>query len=117
MNNVFQVVENYISGCSGKIDSPFQKLFLRAVLAGAMIALGACAGNVASHAIPNVGLARVASAVVFPVGLMMIVLIGGELFTGDCLMAMSWMNKKQSLVSVIRVLAVVYAGNFAGASL
>ena len=82
-----------------------------------MIALGASAGNVASHAISNVGLARLASAVVFPVGLMMIVLTGGELFTGDCLMAMSCFTKKQSLLSVIRVLAVVFAGNMLGASL
>ena len=117
MKNVAQVVEDYISGCEGKVKSPFLKVFVKAVLAGAMIALGACAGNVASHAISNVGLARVASAVVFPVGLMMIVLIGGELFTGDCLMAMSWMTKKQSLLSVLRVLAIVYAGNFVGASL
>lgn len=112
-----EVVEDYIAGCDGKIKSPFSKLFLKAVLAGAMIALGACAGNVASHAVVNVGLARLVSALVFPVGLMMIVLIGAELFTGDCLMAMSWMAKKQSLLSIIRVLLIVYAGNFVGASL
>lgn len=117
MKNIVQVVEDYISSCENKIKCPFFKLLLKAVLAGAMIALGACAGNVASHAIENVGLARVASAVVFPVGLMMIVLIGAELFTGDCLMAMSYFNKKQSLLSVIRVLAIVYCGNFIGASL
>lgn len=117
MKNVGQVVEDYISGCEGKVKCPVAKLFVKAILAGAMIALGACAGNVASHAITNVGLARVASAVVFPVGLMMIVLIGGELFTGDCLMAMSCMTKKQSLLSVIRVLAIVFVGNFVGATL
>ena len=117
MKNIVQVIEDYISGCEAKIKCPFPKLFLKAVLAGAMIALGACAGNVASHAITNVGLSRVAAAVVFPVGLMMIVLIGAELFTGDCLMAMSWMTKKQSLLSVLKVLAVVYAGNLVGASL
>lgn len=112
-----QVAEDYISGCEVKVKCPFSKLFLKAVLAGAMIAFGASAGNVASHAISNVGLARLASAVVFPVGLMMIVLTGGELFTGDCLMAMSCFTKKQSLLSVIRVLAVVFAGNMLGASL
>ena len=112
-----QVAEDYISGCEAKVKCPFSKLFLKAVLAGAMIAFGASAGNVASHAIANVGLARLASAVVFPVGLMMIVLTGGELFTGDCLMAMSCFTKKQSLLSVIRVLAVVFAGNMLGASL
>lgn len=117
LKNVGQVVEDYISGCDGKVGCPLPKLFLKAVLAGAMIALGASAGNVASHAIANVGLARLASAVVFPVGLMMIVLIGGELFTGDCLMAMSCFTKKHSVCSVIRVLALVFAGNMLGASL
>lgn len=114
---VGQVAEDYISGCEGKIKCPFPKLFLKAVLAGAMIAFGASAGNVASHAIANVGLARLASAVVFPVGLMMIVLTGGELFTGDCLMAMSCFTKKHSVFSVIRVLALVFVGNMLGASL
>ena len=112
-----EVVEDYIAGCEGKIRSSFSKLFVKAVLAGAMIALGACAGNVASHALSNVGLARFVSALVFPVGLMMIVLIGAELFTGDCLMAMSWMAKKESLLSIVRVLLIVYGGNFIGASL
>lgn len=117
IKNVGQVVEDYIAGCNGKITCPSSKLILKAVLAGAMIAFGASAGNVASHAITNVGLARIASAVVFPVGLMMIVLLGGELFTGDCLMAMSVMTKKQKMLSVIRVLATVFVGNFTGASL
>ena len=117
LKSVGQAVEDYITGCAGKINCPVSKLFVKAVLAGAMIALGASAGNVASHAISNVGLARVASAVVFPVGLMMIVLLGGELFTGDCLMFMSLMNRKQKLVSIIRVLAIVYIGNLLGASL
>ena len=115
--NVGQAVEDYISGCAGKISCPFSKLIIKAVLAGAMIALGASAGNVASHAISNVGLARVASAVVFPVGLMMIVLLGGELFTGDCLMTMSFMTKKQKLTSIIRVLVIVFFGNLIGATL
>lgn len=117
MKNAGQVVGDYISGCEEKICCPVSKLIIKAILAGSMIAIGACAGNVASHAISNVGLARLASALVFPVGLMMIVLIGGELFTGDCLMAMSWMTKKQQLFSVIKVLLFVYLGNLIGASL
>lgn len=115
--NIEQVVEDYITGCAGKINCTLPKLIIKAVLAGAMIALGASAGNVASHAISNIGLARVASAVVFPVGLMMIVLTGGELFTGDCLMFMSFMTKKQKLLQIIKVLTLVFLGNLIGASL
>lgn len=117
LKTVGLAVEDYIIGCESKISCPISKLLIKAVLAGGMIAFGASAGNVASHAIANVGLARVASAVVFPVGLMMIVLLGGELFTGDCLMFMSLMTKKQKLHSIIRVLATVFFGNLIGATL
>lgn len=117
LKTVGQAVEDYIIGCESKISCPITKLLIKAILAGGMIAFGASAGNVASHAISNVGLARVASAVVFPVGLMMIVLLSGELFTGDCLMFMSLMTKKQKLHSIIRVLAIVYFGNLIGATL
>lgn len=115
--NIEQVVEDYILSCQGKIKCPLSKLIIKALLAGAMISFGASAGNVASHAISNVGLARFASALVFPVGLMMIILLGCELFTGDCLMLMSFMTRKEKLSGIIKVLATVYFGNFLGASL
>ena len=117
IKNVSQVVEDYISGCAGKISCPVAKLIIKAVLAGTMIAFGASAGNLASHAVTNVGLSRVASAVVFPVGLMMIVLLGGELFTGGCLMLMSFMTKKEKLFKILKVLLLIYGGNLIGASL
>ncbi len=112
-----QAVDNYVEGCNNKVNSPTLTLLLKAVLAGAMIAFGAAAGNVASHAIPNVGLARVASGVVFPMGLMMIVMMGFELFTGDCLMAMAVARKKQPLLAMVRVLVLVFVGNFIGGTL
>ncbi len=90
-------------------------LFGKAILAGMMIAMGAAISSVAAHSISNVGLARLAAAVVFPVGLMMVVLLGAELFTGDCLAAMSVMDKKQKVRDVVRLLVLVYLGNFVGA--
>ena len=86
---VQEVLNKYITGCVAKMQMTMGRLFGKAILAGMMIALGACASSVAAHTIPDVGLARLAAAVVFPVGLMMVVLLGGELFTGDCLAAMS----------------------------
>jgi len=63
-------------------------------MAGAFIAFGGAASNVAVHDISNVGLARTLAGVIFPVGLMLVVLVGGELFTGNCLMIMARMDKK-----------------------
>ena len=113
---VKEAVNRYIEGCKGKTEAENGRVFGKAVMAGAMIAMGAAASSVAAHTIPDVGLARLAAAAVFPVGLMMVILLGAELFTGDCLMVMSVSAGKQSLRNVIRVLAVVYAGNFVGAA-
>jgi len=79
------------------------------------IACGASASSVAMHAISNVGLARLTAGVIFPVGLMMIVFVGGELFTGDCLMIMGCIHGEFSAEKMLRVLTVVYLGNFLGA--
>ncbi len=45
---------------------------------------------------------------------MMIVLVGGELFTGDCLMVMGCVHKKYSTLDVVRVLLIVYLSNMVG---
>lgn len=110
-----EVVEKYIEGAKTKVDMPFGRLFGKAVMAGMMIAMGAAISSVAAHTIADVGLARLAAAVVFPVGLMMVMLLGAELFTGDCLVAMSVMDGKHKVKDLLRVLSIVYVGNFFGA--
>lgn len=112
-----EAVKTYIVGCQAKAQMSSKKLFGKAILAGAMIAFGAAGSSVAAHTIPDVGLARLAAAVVFPVGLMMVMLLGAELFTGDCLVAMGVSDGKLKLKSAIRILVLVYLGNFIGATL
>lgn len=48
---------------------------------------------------------------------MMIVFVGGELFTGDCMMSMACMKGRIGFGSLLRTLLIVYLGNFAGAVL
>lgn len=115
--NAKETVENYIKGCQSKVNMSSKYLLGKAVLAGAMIGMGAAASNVAAHSISNVGLARFVAGLVFPVGLMMVILLGAELFTGDCLIAMSVFDGKQKIKGLARVLILVYIGNFVGASL
>lgn len=115
--SVKEVLVKYINGCQAKIQTSSKRVFGKAVLAGAMIAMGAAMSSVAAHSVNNVGLARLTAAVVFPVGLMMVILLGAELFTGDCLAILSVFDKQQRLRDVIKLLVVVYLGNFAGAVL
>lgn len=111
-----QIVAGNISAAKAKIQLPMLRMVLLGIFAGMFIACGASASSVAMHAISNVGLARLVAGCVFPVGLMMIVFVGGELFTGDCLMVMGCLHREFSAVSMCRVLLVVFLSNFLGAA-
>jgi len=112
-----QIVAANITAAKGKTELSLVRMILLGVFAGMFIAGGAAASSVAMHAVSNVGLARLVAGIVFPVGLMMIVFVGGELFTGDCLMIMSCLHGSISLRSMLRVLTVVFCSNFLGAAL
>ena len=110
-----QVAQAMLSGMEGKAGLPLLKMFLLAVCAGAFIAFGAQAANVAAHNITQVGLQRLVMGCVFPVGLMMVVLLGAELFTGNCMMVAALADGRISVGKLLRNWGVVYLGNLAGA--
>jgi formate/nitrite transporter len=93
-------------------------LLALAVLAGAFIALGAIfqtttlAGT--ADALPF-GVARLLGGVVFSLGLILVVIGGAELFTGNNLMVMAWAGRVISTRALLRAWALVYVGNLVGA--
>ena len=115
--SIKDVISAYINSSVNKKNTSFTKLVGKAILAGMMIGMGAAGSSVAAHAVSNVGLARLVAGVVFPVGLMMVIILGAELFTGDCLVAMAVPEKKVSLLQYIRILISVYLGNLLGGTL
>ena len=88
------------------------KMILLGLMAGAFIAFGGAASDVAMHGVADVGLARVVAGTIFPVGLMLVVFTGSELFTGNCLMIIPTLEKKIKPVSMIKNLVTVYISNF-----
>jgi formate/nitrite transporter len=112
-----QIVAANMTAAEGKTTLPLLRLILLGIFAGMFIACGASASSVAMHAVSNVGLARLVAGCVFPIGLMMIVFVGGELFTGDCLMIMGCMHGKFSVWSMAKVLILVWISNLAGSVL
>lgn len=116
-NTPDKIVEANINGAVNKANLPLGKMILLGILAGGFIAFGGAASSLAVHGIQDMGLAKMLAGVVFPVGLMMIVLVGGELFTGNCLIAMAVLDKKTTWAKMGRNLAVVYVSNMAGALL
>ncbi|MEF1254342.1 formate transporter FocA [Vibrio sp. M260112] len=63
------------------------------------------------------GLSRLAGGLAFSMGLILIVICGGELFTSSVLSSISWANKQISFTKMISIWGKVYFGNFIGAML
>lgn len=112
-----QVTELMLAGMTGKSKLPVVKMFLLGILAGAFIAFGAEASSLAAHNITQVGIQRLIMGCVFPVGLIMVVLLGTELFTGNCMMVAAVADKRVKFAMLLRNWIVVYLGNLVGAAL
>jgi formate/nitrite transporter len=98
-----------------KAQLPFIRMFTLAVLAGAFIALGAVAYTmVMTGADPSFGPARFLGGLVFSLGLILVIVGGAELFTGNALMIMAAVDRRISLAELMRSWTIVYLGNFAG---
>lgn len=110
-----EIVEGFVGEGVKKATTSTMKTIVLGIMAGMFIAFGACTSNVAAHLIQNTGVAKMAAGAIFPVGLMMIVFIGGELFTGDCLMLIGCMHKKYKVIKMIEKLIVVFFSNLIGA--
>jgi formate/nitrite transporter len=116
-NSQGEVAQITIQAAINKSKMSTAKTFCLAILAGAFIALGAAASSVAMHDVSNVGLARLLAGCIFPTGLILIVVVGGELFTGNCLMIEAILAKKVTWGAWIRNLVLVYLGNLVGSLL
>lgn len=116
-HTITEVIEQNIQNGIKKTNLTTKKLILLGIAAGFFIGIGAEASSLAMHGISNVGLARTVAGAVFPIGLMLIILLGGELFTGNCLISMAVYDKKAKLKGMIRNLTIVYISNFIGAAL
>ena len=99
-----------------KAELPALKMFLLAILAGAFIALGAifCTTTLAGSAVLPYGLARLLGGLSFCLGLILVVVSGAELFTGNNLIVMAWASGRVSTAALLRNWGIVYVGNFIG---
>lgn len=90
--------------------------FALSILAGVFIALGIQLSMLVTHtATSNYGLNQLVGGVAFTLALVLIVIAGAELFTGNCLIAMSFMARKITGKDLARNLIIAFIGNFIGA--
>jgi len=92
-------------------------LFVLAVLAGAFVALGAIFATTVSAGSGSLpyGVVRLLAGLAFSLGLVLVVVGGAELFTGNTLISMAWASGKVSTRMLLRNWLIVYLGNLAGA--
>jgi formate transporter len=101
-----------------KAETPALTVFALAVLAGAFIAMGAVFSTTVlagtSAGLPY-GVGRLLAGLVFSLGLILVVVGGAELFTGNNLIVMAWASGKVTAAALLRNWVIVYLGNFVGA--
>jgi formate transporter len=102
-----------------KASLDFPSLSGLSLLAGSFIALGAIFATVSLAGTSPMpwGLGRVVAGAVFSLGLILVVVGGAELFTGNVLIVMAWSDRRFSTARLLRSWGIVYVGNFVGAVL
>jgi formate transporter len=92
-------------------------LIVLGVLAGAFIAFGAVFMTIVLTGAETLpwGVARLLGGLVFSLGLILVIVGGAELFTGDALMVMAYASRRIALGALLRAWSFVYVGNIAGA--
>ena len=100
-----------------KAQMPALTMFVLAILAGAFIAMGALFATTVAAGTSGVlayGVARLLAGLVFCVGLILVVVGGAELFTGNNLIVMAWAGRKVTTAALLRNWVIVYLGNMVG---
>ncbi len=115
MQTPSEFVNSYALIGQKKANNAATKLLVLGVLAGFLIGMGAAVTNTAGHALTNPSVAKIVSGLLFPFGLIMVILTGAELFTGNCLITISVLEKKVDVKGMLRNWFYVYLGNFIGA--
>ncbi|HEY5558023.1 formate/nitrite transporter family protein [Acetobacterium sp.] len=112
-----EISESMVGGCNKKAGLSMDKMLLLGILAGAYIGLGAYGSTIvnagAGSGFESV-IAKLLGAGIFPIGLMLVVFCGAELFTGNCLMTISVFNKEITVGAMLRNWGIVYFANLIG---
>lgn len=118
-NNPSEIVDYCETTATHKTANIWYRTLILALFAGVYIALGALASIVgAAQAFGAASpFTKLIAASIFPVGLMLVVIGGGELFTGNCLIFVGLVRRTISASALFKNLVLVWLGNLAGSLL
>lgn len=124
MNEVFgfdcyspkEIAERVENVGIAKANLPFVSMSALGVLAGGFIGLGAMFFTlVVSDVSLSFAIARVLGGIAFSLGLILVVVAGAELFTGNNLLVMAWVSRRIGTATLLKNFAIVFVANFVGA--
>src|SRR5512136_3250142 len=103
-----------------KATSPWLSVFVLGILAGAYIGFGGLLSTTATFDVASkwgIGVSKILGGAAFSVGLMLVVIAGAELFTGNNLMVSSVMSREITFATMLKRWGVVFVANFIGSIL
>ena len=116
MHSPLEIARYYVEIGIAKVRLSAIKMLILGAFAGMFIGFAGIASTTSSATIENASIARLVSACVFPAGMAMVLIAGSELFTGNNLIMIAWLEKKIRLMDMLKNWFFVYIGNFIGAS-
>ena len=116
MHSPLEIARYYVEIGIAKVKLSAIKMLILGAFAGMFIGFAGIASTTSSATIENASIARLVSACVFPAGMAMVLIAGSELFTGNNLIMIAWLEKKIKLMDMLKNWFFVYIGNFIGAS-
>lgn len=118
-----EIREDFRKSAVQKAGAPLGRQIVLGILGGAFISFGGLLAIVVAGGAPelagsNPGIVRLLFGALFPVGLIAILIGGGQLFTSDCaVLPYGWLRNELSLRQLLKSWAVIYLSNFIGALL
>ncbi|MEL3906509.1 MAG: formate/nitrite transporter family protein [Treponema sp.] len=117
-NDPHEILDVILDRVIEKTSNPLWKQFLLSFLAGAFVAFVSAGSNMAAFGLladsRTYGLGKLVAGLIFPTGLMLVLFAGGELFTGNSLIAVGVFEKKIRLTAMLKNWGIVYIGNLIG---
>lgn len=117
MHSPLEIARNYVEVSIHKTNLSAFKMVILGMFAGFFIGFAGIASTTASSTIANPSIAKLVGAMVFPAGMAMVLIAGSELFTGNTLIILAVLEKKITVLKMLKNWLFVFIGNFLGAAL
>ena len=107
-------INNYLLTAKNKLENKTIKTLILSIYAGIFIAIAGLLSTIVSLTIYNYSISKILSGIVFPIGLILVILFKTELFTGNSLLIIPLLEKKTTIKKVLKNWIIVYLGNLIG---